>query len=260
MGIYNCASTLQEALDSLYTQTYQDFKVILCDDGSSDNTLEIALTNAQLHNNVIVIRNEKNMGLNYTLNHCLEYADTEYVARMDGDDISLPTRFEKEVKFLDEHPEYAIVSTPMIHFDENGEFGRGKIEEGEPSKSRFNYGSPFCHAPCMVRREAYFAVGGYSVDKRLLRVEDYHLWMKMCAAGYKGYNLGEHLYMMRDDCNAVARRNVRARMNGIYAHWIAYRTLRLSLIGFIRYATGNIIRAYAPSFVYNYFHKKNMKS
>ena len=55
----------------------------------------------------ILIRNDKNMKLAATLNHCLEYADTEYVARMDGDDISLPTRFEKEINFLDNHPEYA---------------------------------------------------------------------------------------------------------------------------------------------------------
>ena len=193
MGIYNCASTLQEALDSLYAQTYQDFKIILCDDGSKDDTLKIAEENAKKHPNVVVIKNERNMGLNYTLNHCLEYADTEYCARMDGDDISLPTRFEKEINFLDEHPEYAVVSTPMIYFDENGEFRRGVVTEGEPKKEIFNNGSPFCHAPCMVRTEAYKAVGGYTVASKLLRVEDYHLWVKLYIKGYKGYNLPEPL-------------------------------------------------------------------
>ena len=72
MGIYNCAPTLQEALDSLYDQTYQGFKIILCDDGSHDDTLKIAEENARLHENVIVIKNDRNMGLNYTLNHCQE--------------------------------------------------------------------------------------------------------------------------------------------------------------------------------------------
>ena len=101
IGIYNCASTLVEALDSLYAQTYQNFKIILCEDGSSDNTYQVAKDYALKHDNIVLIKNEKNMGLNYTLNHCLEYADTEYVARMDGDDVSLPTRFEKEINFLD---------------------------------------------------------------------------------------------------------------------------------------------------------------
>ena len=105
MGIYNCASTLQEALDSLYAQTYQDFEIILCDDGSKDKTYEVALENQRKHDNIVLLRNEQNLGLNVTLNKCLAAAEGEYIARMDGDDISLPTRFEKQVKFLDEHPE-----------------------------------------------------------------------------------------------------------------------------------------------------------
>ena len=87
MGIYNCADTLVESLESLEAQTYKKFKVILCDDGSKDNTLEVAQKWAEKHPNYIVIRNERNIKLAATLNHCLEYADTEYVARMDGDDI-----------------------------------------------------------------------------------------------------------------------------------------------------------------------------
>ena len=107
MGIYNCAATLAEALDSLYAQTYHNFKIILCDDGSSDDTYAVAKQYADAHDNIVLVRNEKNMGLNYTLNHCLEYADTEYCARMDGDDISLPTRFEKKSSFW-----MSIRSTP----------------------------------------------------------------------------------------------------------------------------------------------------
>ena len=136
MGIYNCASTLIEALDSLYAQTYQNFKIILCDDGSTDNTYQIASEYAKTRDNILLIRNEHNRGLNYTLNHCLDYVDTEYVARMDGDDISLPTRFEKEISFLDSHPEYAIVSCPMIHFDENGDYRVGTAIE-HPNKNSF---------------------------------------------------------------------------------------------------------------------------
>lgn len=256
MGIYNCAPYLQEALESLYAQTYQEFKIILCDDGSTDGTYEIAQKNSTEHNNIVLIRNEKNMGLNYTLNHCLEYADTEYCARMDGDDISLPTRFETEIKFLDKHPEYAIVSCPMIYFDEKGEFGRGKAG-GEPKKEVFNKVVPFCHAPCMVRTEAYKAVGGYSVDKRLLRHEDYNLWMKMFAKGYRGYNLSEHLYAMRDDRTATRRRKLRGRLNGVYAHWLAYRELDLSFFSWLKFSVMNITKGIMPKFMYEYFHKKS---
>lgn len=139
------------------------------------------------------------MGLNHTLNRCLQKADGEYVARMDGDDVSLPTRLEKEATFLDEHPEYAIVSTPMIFFDESGDWGRSYAIE-KPTKHDFIKHSPVhCHAPCMIRREAYLAVGGYTEDKRMLRFEDVNLWYKLYAKGYVGYNLDEPLYKMRDD-------------------------------------------------------------
>lgn len=260
MGIYNCASTLQEALDSLYAQTYQDFEIILCDDGSKDNTYELALENQKLHDNIVLIKNPHNMGLNQTLNNCLAVAKGEYIARMDGDDICDPTRFEKQVKFLDEHSEYAIVSNPMIYFDENGEFFRGNIKEGEADKFIFNYGSPFCHAPSMVRKEAYTAVNGYTIDTRLLRIEDYNLWAKMYEKGYKGYNLGEHLYMMRDDRNASKRRTFKARCNGIYAHWLAYKNLDLSLILFLKYSLQVLILGIMPIFIYEFIRDIKYKS
>ena len=93
MGIYNCASTLQEALESLYQQTFQDFEIILCDDGSTDDTYDVARTNADLHSCIKLIKNDENHGLNVTLNNCLQIAEGKYIARMDGDDISLPERF-----------------------------------------------------------------------------------------------------------------------------------------------------------------------
>lgn len=258
MGIYNCAPTLQEALDSLYAQTYQDFEIILCDDGSKDNTHQIAYENHQKQNNIILLKNPQNMGLNQTLNNCLAVAKGEYIARMDGDDICDPTRFEKQVKFLDEHPEYAIISNPMIYFDEEGEFGRGQVREGEPGLDAFVKGTPFCHAPCMVRREAYMAVGGYTVDKRLLRHEDYNLWTKMYAKGFRGYNTAEYLYMMRDDRNATKRRNFRGRMNGIYARWIAYKTIHIPFTRFLKFAIMALIKGLMPSFLYEYFHRKKL--
>lgn len=254
MGIYNCASTLVEALDSLYAQTYREFQIIMCDDGSTDNTYQIAEIYAQKHSNIILIRNNQNRGLNYTLNHCLEYVNTEYVARMDGDDISLPTRFEKEIEYLDSHPEVAIVSCPMIHFDENGDYKWGQIWAENPSKKDFIRSTPFCHAPCMVRADAYRQVGGYSVDDKLLRVEDYHLWFKMYAKGYIGANLPEHLYKMRDDRNATARRSLSNRLNEMYVKHIGYKMLGLPLHYQI-FTIRPLLVWLLPKFVYNYLHR-----
>lgn len=253
MGIYNCSSTLVEALDSLYAQTYKDFKIILCEDGSTDDTYAIAKEYAEKHDNIILLRNDKNMGLNYTLNRCLEYADTEYCARMDGDDISLPTRFEKEIEFLDSHPEYAIVSTPMYHFDESGIYRQGK-SFGEPRVTDIPKSVPFCHAPCMVKTDAYRTVGGYSVADNLLREEDYHLWIKMYQRGYRGYNLEEPLYMMRDDRNALRRRNFKARKNEAYVKYLACKMLNLPFY-YIIYCLRPLILAITPDWIYNILHR-----
>src|SRR5690625_1922185 len=147
-AIYNCADTLPEAIGSLYNQTYKNFKLILCDDGSTDNTYEIAKEYAEKHDNIILLKTEKNIKLAASLNRCLEYADTEYVARMDGDDISLPERFEKQIEFLDNHPGYALVSAPMILFDETGDWGR-TYSTDKPTKESFKKGTPHPHAPSM---------------------------------------------------------------------------------------------------------------
>lgn len=254
MGVYNCVSTLTEALDSLYNQTLSNFKIIICDDGSSDDTYAVAESYALSHDNIVLIRNERNLGLNATLNKCLAMVDTPYVARMDGDDVSLPDRFSEQVDFLDSHPEYAFVSGEMICFDENGDFRHIFVKE-TPKNVDFVSKTPFLHAPCMVRAEAYKAVGGYSVDKRLLRVEDYHLWFKMYAKGYKGYNLQKPVYKMRDDRNAMARRNFRARYNEFYVKRIGYRMLKLPKRYYI-YAIIPLLKWMCPTILYKRIHNR----
>jgi glycosyltransferase EpsE len=253
IGIYNCAPTLQEALDSLYTQTFQNFEIILCDDGSEDDTYSIALENKYRHSNIVLLRNEKNLGLNATLNKCIEVSQGQYIARMDGDDISLPTRFEKQVKFLDEHPEYAVVSSPMIYFDENGEFRRGK-GKGEIIATDFVLGSPICHAPCMVRANVIRSVGGYSVDNKLLRVEDYHLWFKIFSVGHKLYMTNECLYKMRDDKNAYRRRTLKSRFNEAYVKSIGFRMIGLPFYYQV-FALRPILIGLLPKKIYMLLHK-----
>lgn len=254
MGIYNCAPYLQEALDSLYSQTFQDFEIILCDDGSKDNTYELAFENQKRHPNIVLLRNPFNMGLNQTLNNCLSVARGNYIARMDGDDICMSNRFEVEVKYLDVHPEYAIVSSPMEYFDEEGVFRVGK-GKGEIKKKDFLLGSPICHAPCMVRKDAYDKVGGYSVGKRLLRVEDYHLWFKMYAVGYKAYMLERPYYCMRDDHKAKARRTFRNRINEFLVKCKGFKMLGLPIWSYI-FAIQPLVMAILPNIIYSRIHGK----
>lgn len=255
MGVYNCEATLREALESLEIQTYNNWKVVMCDDGSTDQTKKVACEYVSKNpQKYILIENKRNMGLNYTLNHCLDFVDTEYIARMDGDDISLPDRFQKEICFLDTHPEYALVSGPMIYFDEHGDFRIGKCC-GEPSINSFAKDSPFAHAPCLIRTDAIKSVGGYSVSNKLLRVEDWDLWIRLYEKGYKGYNLTDPIYKMRDSRDAIARRNLKNRVNEARVRWYAIRKLHLPCYLF-PYVLKPLVIAFMPKKIYSYFHKK----
>lgn len=257
MGIYNCADTLSEALDSLLAQTYTDWDLVMCDDGSNDSTYEIAAQYRDAHpERITLIQNEQNMGLNHTLNRCLALADGEYIARQDGDDLSMPTRFEREVALLDTDPQIAIASTAMTYFDESGTWGQSCPIEF-PEKVDFIAGTPFCHAPCMVRREAYQAVQGYTENKRYLRVEDYDLWIKMYAAGYRGQNIPEPLYAMRDDRNAFARRKFKYRINEFRVRIKAACILRLPFQAYL-YAWRPLLVGILPSKLYCLLHKRRL--
>ena len=177
---------------------------------------------------------------------------------MDGDDICLPERFAAEYETLETEKTISIVSTDMGYFDQTGIWG--KISHPEyPKKKDFLYGSPFCHAPCMVRKEAYDAVDGYTEKKSILRVEDYHLWIKMYEAGYRGKNIPKQLYLMRDDRAAYKRRKLRYRINEAYVKGIAIRKLGLPISGYL-YTMRPILVGILPEKVYDYFHKRKLES
>lgn len=255
MGIYNCADTLEEAVSCIINQTYTNWELILCDDCSTDDTYEIALEIANKDKRIIVIKNDVNMTLAPTLNRCLQEAKGEYCARMDGDDVCDLDRFEKEVDILNNYKEFAVVSSLMNLFDDNGVYGIVKYKE-KPQKIDFSYGSPICHAGCMIRRTVLLELGGYCNSPEVERIEDYDLWIRLYARGYIAYNIQEPLYSMRDDRNAIKRKKFRFRIT-------EYRLKRKMCKDFnlpLKYkiiAFKPIILGIMPSFIYRLLHKSH---
>lgn len=260
MGIYNCEKYLKESIESIICQTYSNWELIMCDDGSVDQTYQIAKEyESKYKDKIIVLKNEKNMGLNYTLNRCIEKATGEYLARQDGDDISVPERFEKQIDFLRKNSQYSVVSSNVIYFDETGKWGKSDTVE-KPEKIDFAKKSPFCHAASMLRREVYESVGGYTVDKKLLRVEDYHLWYKVYKKGYKGYNIQECLYEVRDNKEAYSRRTFKSSINYARLRLKVFKEFKIPKKNYL-----NIIRpvlvSMLPRKIYGVLHKiKQSKS
>ncbi len=258
MAVYNCAETLDEALQSIFDQTYTNWELILFDDCSSDNTYNKCLEYSEKDPRIKVFKNEKNLTLAPTLNNCLQKATGVYTARMDGDDVCDPTRFEKQVKFLNEHPEYAVVSCIMNLYDKDGVFGTIMFPE-TPDKEFLGITSPVCHAGCMMRKEVLQELGGYDTSEKINRIEDYDLWFRLYKAGYKAYNIQETLYSMRDDRNALKRRNFKNRVNEYNLRVRICKSFNLPF-KYRLMAFRPLILALLPSFIYTHIHKKRSTS
>lgn len=257
MGIFNCSKYIDESIKSILNQTYKNIELIICDDGSTDNTYEIAKSYEQKYpNKIILIKNKKNMGLNYTLNMCLKKANGEYIARQDGDDISLKDRLEKEVYFLNYNSEFDFVSTNAIVFDENGKWGQTHLKEF-PNKNDFLITSPFCHASSMIKKNILDDVGNYSEGKKYVRVEDYNLWFKIYSKGYRGYNMQEALYLWRDDRDAYNRRKFKYRINEVSIKLEGFKDIGIPFYKYI-YAFRPILVSLVPYNIYLLIHRKKM--
>ncbi len=225
MGIYNCQNTLNEAIQSILSQTYQNWEFIICDDCSTDNTYEIAERYAELYpDKITLIRNSENLKLASTLNKCLKIVTGHYIARMDGDDISLPQRLEKQVEFLNDHREYDLVGTQMISFDESGDVGVKFISE-KPNKYHLGLTTPFAHATIMARKYVYDRLNGYRIAKEIRRCEDVDLWFRFFYEGFTGYNLQIPLYKVRETVDDFKRRSFTHGVDTVKICFTGYKML-----------------------------------
>lgn len=197
MSVFNSEKYIGEAIDSILKQTYSDFELILIDDKSTDMTNKIMKQYQASDSRIIILENESNLGLTKSLNRGLTVAQGEYIARMDADDISLHERFEKQVNFLDNHPEYSFVSCIAQYIDENGNLEQMRLfpETNEEIYDMMPKVDAVMHPGVMFRRMDIAKIGNYCEEFRV--VQDYDLWFRGMAAGYKFYNLQEPLVLFR---------------------------------------------------------------
>ncbi len=233
MGVFNITDRqmAEIAIKSILNQTFKDFEFIICDDGSSNNTMQMIKTIVGKDIRVRYIKNSENSGLAYSLNRCLEIAKGEYIARMDIDDESYPERFEKQVEFLDAHPDVALVSSWADLFDKDI-WGLRKYVKN-PEKKDFLFGTPILHAALMMRRKVLLDIGGYTVTWYTKRAEDYDLFTKLCASGYKAESFQYPLYKIREDRDAYKRRSYRYRIAECVVRYKGYKRLGLFPEGYI---------------------------
>lgn len=205
---YNCCGFIARTIESVLAQTWRDFELIVIDDGSTDNTLEIVKQYAARDERIKVLT-QANSGLAATLNRGIDIAANEWVFRMDNDDLMRPNRLERQMAFVTEHPELAVASSLIRHIDdENRVIGKDNsrlfTHEAVDKLVAANELIGFCHPAAVLRKSAVMAVGGYR--KQFWPAEDIDLWNRLAEKGYKMLVQPEYLldYRMHGKSASIA--------------------------------------------------------
>lgn len=174
LATHNDEKYIKEAIDSVINQTYRDFELIIIDDGSSDRTAEII--SSYDDERIIFIKNGQNMGLPYSLNKGMEMARGEYIARMDGDDICFPQRLQKQLEYMEQHPEITMCGANRLDFSEKGKKSAKRFfpEESEALKVRLLFGNPIAHSSWFIRKDD-FLKHHFRYDEDFRYSQDYEL-------------------------------------------------------------------------------------
>jgi glycosyltransferase involved in cell wall biosynthesis len=189
MPVYNAERYLAESIISILNQTFTDFELLIGDDGCTDRSIQII--NTFKDDRIVVIRNEKNLGIANTLNKLIDAARGEYIARHDSDDIAQEKRFEKQIGFLATHPEIGVCGTNFTCFGSKKK--RMFMPPGDAEiRTYMLVNNPICHPTVMVRKSCLTS----KYNQLLFPAEDYALWYEL-SKGTKLVNLQESLLKYR---------------------------------------------------------------
>jgi glycosyltransferase involved in cell wall biosynthesis len=227
MPTYNGERFLRPAIDSILNQTFRGFELILIDDGSTDSTPRILEEFKEKDPRIVVLRNERNLGIAGATNRGLAAARGQYLALQDHDDISLPHRLQTELNFLQSHPDIAVVGSAATLINDDGvPYGEFPLPcEEIDIKWRFLFqGDPFHYTSIMVRRRAMEEIGGYGEDAAFRFSEAYDPFSRI-AMRHRMVNLPETLVLWRRHPEATSLRY--GPKQGFTGETIAFRNLCL---------------------------------
>ncbi len=175
MPVYNAEKYLKESINSILNQTYTNFKFLIINDGSTDKSKEIILSYKDKR--IIYLENEKNSGIIFTLNKGIDYIDTKYIIRMDADDISVPERFVKQIKFMEENPEIGVSGGQMQLFGHDNSIWEVPLSD-DKIKTQLIFSSGLAHPTVIIRTEILKKHKIY-YPYDFPHMEDYAMWYKM---------------------------------------------------------------------------------
>lgn len=227
LPVYNGASYIRAAIESILSQSFSDFELIIINDGSSDDSEAIirSIVDPRIH-----FLQQENRGLAATLNIAIGMARCEFIARQDQDDISSKLRLEKQVNFLQRNPDVAIVGSNAEIWVSGQKTERFLEHPTNDALIQFAllFDNPFVHSSVMIRRNVFERVGGYCEDKSRQPPEDYELWSRV-SRDFKLANIPENLLAYCEVPGSMSRSGINPflhRLINISAENIAWHTGR----------------------------------
>ena len=222
MSVYNNAPFLAEAIESILAQSFGDFEFLIVNDGSSDGSAEIIDSFAARDSRVRPIHQE-NRGLVASLNRLIAEARAPLIARMDGDDVSHPERFARQVDFLARNPDYGVVGAWATSIDEQGRNcdtgGLDQPTDHDGFLDAMKDKALMCHPSVMMRTEVVRSAGGYRAAFR--HCEDYDLWLRL-AEHTRLCSLPERLILYRYSDSQVSEKHILDQAVGAAVAWMAH--------------------------------------
>lgn len=238
MAAYNAAETIEDSVTSLLQQTFNDFELILIDDGSTDTTLDI-LENFAAQDNRIKIITQKNTGLTRALNRGMDVALGKYIARQDSDDFSYPQRLEKQVVLMDENHDIVLCGSNCDNVYANGMVSEWGYRSEQSLKSSLTFKTPFAHSTAMFRSDTARQLGGY--DESFITSQDMEFWIRLSQQG-RVVMLEQPLIKRHILASSVSmKRRWRQTYDAFRARWlhnsnkalVLYHTIRSLLISLL---------------------------
>lgn len=231
---YNSSKYMLDTINSVINQTYKNLQIIVLDDCSTDNTVDIVKSiddeRIEIHSTY------KNSVYTYAYNESLKYVKGEYVARLDADDLFTPEKIEKQVKFLEENKEYGACFTKVQVIDEDGNTGSADLQNlqkvfdfdnctrAEMYRHFYDNSNRLCHSSSLIRTSVMKTVGDYDVT--LYNVHDFDYWMRLITI-CPIYIIPEPLTLYRS--GGASSENTSERFNALYTELVRviYRSLNL---------------------------------
>jgi len=203
MSVYNGEQYIEEAIDSILSQTFPDFEFLIIDDASTDNSFNII--SKYTDNRIKIIQNEDNLGLTKSLNKGLKIAKGEYIARMDADDISIKERLEKQIKYLESDPSCVLISCFIDIIDKNGisinEWTSDiRAQTYELIRDTLPRENCIAHSTIMFRRSI---LEKYSYNQEQIHSQDYDLYLNLVSDGIRIGKITEKLVKYRSHPKSI---------------------------------------------------------